>query len=638
MAGNGRAQSNGAENGNGAIGEHTLSVRDHNDFEQLLDYTKRNRGFDFTGYKRSSLIRRVTARMKSVECETFADYLDLLQVDPQEFTALFDTLLINVTGFFRDPDAWEVLATDVVPGLLVDKPSPEPIRVWSAGCASGEEAYTLAIMLAEILGLEEMRGRVKIYGTDVDDAALTAARHASYSTKAVSGLPDDLLAKYFVQSNGCYTFRKDLRRTVIFGRHDLVHAAPISHIDLLACRNTIMYLNSETQARVLARLHFALEEHGILLLGKPEMLLSHNHLFAPVDLKRRIFAKVAKDNLRERLSVINEGGGYEPLESPVGYRRIREMAADAVPAAVVVVHSSGAVAMANAAAQRLFGLKVSDIGRPFRDLEVSYRPAELRSALEQVQKDGRATVLEQVDWPEGPETADCLDIHVVPVSDAVGTTLGVALTFIDVSLSRRLKEELEDSNRDLQTAYEELQSTNEELETTNEELQSTIEELETTNEEIQSNNEKLETMNAELQSTNEELQTINDELRMRTGELDEINDFLESMLISQPGGIVVIDRDLRVLVWNGHSAELWGLRPDEAPGQHFLNLDIGLPVEELREPIKAVLSGESNGETVVLAAINRRGKEFRCQVAMNPLINRDRKIHGVILLMEELGA
>ena len=625
-------QPNGADNGNGG---QELSVEEHSDFEELLDYIKRNRGFDFTGYKRSSLVRRVNTRMKTVGVETFREYLDLLQVDPQEFTALFDTILINVTGFFRDPAAWEVMSKTVLPELLASKPAPEPIRVWSAGCASGEEAYTMAILLSEILGIDEARERVKIYGTDVDESALTLARHATYNQKAVAGVPEDLLERYFEQSGTSYTFRKDLRRTVIFGRHDLVHAAPISHIDVLTCRNTIMYLNSETQARVLARLHFALEDQGILFLGKAEMLLAHSHLFAPVDLKRRIFRKVTKDNLRDRLSVINEAGGYEPLEYPAGQRRLREMAADAVPSALVVVHNSGAVAIANAAARRLFGLTVGDVGRPFQDLELSYRPAELRSALEQVQKEQRPLVLEQVEWREGPEGIDCLDIHLVPMVDAAGATHGVAITFIDVTLSRRLQDELEHSNRDLETAYEELQSTNEELETTNEELQSTIEELETTNEELQSTNEELETMNAELHSTNEELQTINDELRMRTGELDEVNDFLESMLISQRGGLVVIDRDMRISVWNDQSAELWGLRPDEAPGQHFLNLDIGLPVEELRHPIKAVLTGDMAIDRVELAATNRRGKDFRCQVVLTPLVNRDRDIRGAILLMEE---
>jgi two-component system, chemotaxis family, CheB/CheR fusion protein len=618
------------------LADEALTEAERNDFEQLLEYLRKSRGFDFTGYKRPSLVRRVTLRMKAVGVETFRDYLDFLQVDPSELTALFDTLLINVTSFFRDPPAWDYLRTDILPGLLAAKGPADPIRIWSAGCASGEEAYSLAIALAEQLGVDELRQRVKIYGTDIDEGALTVARHATYNPKSVAGLPDELVTKYFERFGANYIFRKDLRRTVIFGRHDLVHAAPISHIDLLACRNTLMYLNSETQARVLARLHFALEEGGILFLGKAEMLLFNAELFRPIELKRRIFVKVPKANLRERLSVINERGGYEPLEDPPSYRRAREIALEAVPSAMIVLHHTGAVAMVNATARRLFGLSARDVGRPFQDLEISYRPLELRSAIEQAQKEARPLLIEQVDWPDGPESIDCFDIHVVPLAEAGGQSAGVAVTFIDVSLPRRLHEELEITNRDLETAYEELQSTNEELETTNEELQSTIEELETTNEELQSTNEELETMNAELQSTNEELQTINDELRMRTGELDEANDFLESLLISQRGGLVVLDPDLRISVWNDQSAELWGLRTDEAPGQHFLNIDIGLPVEELRQAVKAVLAGDSDHLVIDLDATNRRGREFRCQISLDPLVNRARQIRGVILIMEEV--
>ncbi len=616
--------------------ERILTDEERDAFEELLDYLKRSRGFDFTGYKRPSLIRRVSLRMKAVGLDTFQEYLDYLQVDPAEFTALFDTLLINVTGFFRDPAAWDFLSSEILPGVLAAKGPSEPIRIWSAGCASGEEAYTLAIVLAELLGVDEMRQRVKIYGTDIDEDALTIARHAIYTPKALSGLPEPFAKKYFEPFGANYIFRKDLRRTVIFGHHDLVHSAPISHIDVLACRNTLMYLNSETQTRVLARLHFALEDGGVLVLGKAEMLLSRADLFRSLDLNRRVFSKVPRNTMRERLSVITEGGGYEPLEYPLSYRRAREIALEAVPSPSLVVHHTGAVAMVNAFARRMFGLTGRDVGRPFQDLEISYRLTDLRSAIDTAQKEQRPLLIKEVSWPDAPGDATCFDIHVIPLPEPSGFCVGVAVTFTDISVSQQLHEQLEVTNRDLESAYEELQSTNEELETTNEELQSTIEELETTNEELQSTNEELETMNAELQSTNEEHQTINDELRMRTGELDEANDFLESLLVSQRGGLVVIGRDLRISVWNDHSAELWGLRSDEAPGQHFLNIDIGLPVEDLRQPIKSILSGESDHLTVDVDATNRRGREFRCHVSMVPLINRARDILGTILLMEEI--
>ncbi|HEY7605181.1 MAG TPA: protein-glutamate O-methyltransferase CheR, partial [Actinomycetes bacterium] len=259
------------------------------DLEVLLDYLRRSRGFDFTGYKRASLSRRIDKRMQVVGVDSYLSYLDHLEVDPDEFTQLFNTILINVTGFFRDPPAWELVRGEILPQLLASKPASEPIRIWSAGCASGEEAYSLAMMTAEALGADMVRERVKIYATDVDEEALNQARQARYTARQVEGVPPELLTRYFEGNGGGYVVSKELRRSVIFGRHDLIQDAPISRIDLLVCRNTLMYLNSETQAHLLARFSFALREGGYLALGKAEMLLAHTDLFSPVDLKRRVF-------------------------------------------------------------------------------------------------------------------------------------------------------------------------------------------------------------------------------------------------------------------------------------------------------------------------------------------------------------
>src|SRR3954447_2541391 len=215
----------------------------------LLEYLKLQRGFDFTGYKRSTLERRVAKRMEAVGAADYEAYMDHLEVQQDEFAMLFNTILIHVTAFYRDPEAWAYLASDVLPGLLEAKGPDAPIRVWSAGCASGEEAYTAAMVLAEAMGEQAYLERVKIYATDVDDEALDQARHAVYSAKDVESVPEPLLKKYFERSDTRCTVRKDLRRTAIFGRNDLVQDAPISKIDLLLCRNTLMYFNAETQAR-----------------------------------------------------------------------------------------------------------------------------------------------------------------------------------------------------------------------------------------------------------------------------------------------------------------------------------------------------------------------------------------------------
>ncbi|WP_417715139.1 CheR family methyltransferase [Pseudonocardia sulfidoxydans] len=589
------------------------------DFEALLHHLKQTRGFDFTGYKRSSLVRRVARRMSQVGVTEYGDYLDYLELHAEEFTALFNTILINVTGFFRDPEAWEYLRTEVLPALLAGKGATEPVRVWSAGCASGEEAYTLAILLAEMLGPAEFRDRVKIYATDVDEEALAYARQGTYSEREVAGVPDELREQYFEQLGGRFTFRKDLRRSVIFGRNDLVQDAPISRIDLLVCRNTLMYFNAETQARILARFHFGLSDPGVLFLGKAEMLLSHGATVMPVDLKRRTFRKAP------RTAPQNGTLFADPLPvvvrtAPDGLDLLRDEAVLASPLAQVVLNADGLIAVVNRQAEVLFGISTRDVGRPFRDLELSYRPLELRRHIEKALEERRTVRITDVTYNRGPEVVH-LEVQVSPLANGDVEPLGVSVAFHDVTDFRRLQDELEQANRQLETAYEELQSTNEELETTNEELQST--------------NEELETMNEELQSTNDELQTINDELQDRTGELDRSNDFLETILTSLRAGVVVVGPELVVQVWNHQAEELWGLRRDEAVGEHLLNLDIGLPLDQVRPVVRGTLAGDDGPQEVLLAAINRRGRSIDVRVVASPLRGEAGAVVGAILTMEE---
>ena len=225
------------------------------EFETLLVTLRRQRGIDFTGYKRASLLRRFTRRMQTVGVCEPAEYAGYIDAHPGEINVLLDTILINVTSFFRDAPTWEQIQGEVIPHLLAAKDRGEPIRMWSAACAGGQEAYTLAMILAEALGLDEVR-----------------------------------------------------RRAIIFARHDLLQDAPISRLDMLTCRNTLMYFNTEAQAQAVARLHFALHEGGVLVLGKAEMLTTSPGLFAPISLKRRIFVKVPKAGRRERLAVLTQAG------------------------------------------------------------------------------------------------------------------------------------------------------------------------------------------------------------------------------------------------------------------------------------------------------------------------------------------
>ena len=606
--------------------------------EELLGYLHRSRGFDFTGYKRTSLERRIRKRMQAVGINTFPEYVDYLEVHPDEFVHLFNTILINVTSFFRDPSVWEYIQSNVVPAIVANKADGKQIRVWSAGCATGEEAYSLAITLSEALGIDAFRERVKIYGTDVDNDALNQARVASYTDKDLEEVKPELREKYFESVGDRRLFRKDLRRNVIFGRHDLMQDAPISKLDLLVCRNCLMYFNAETQAKILERFHFALVDTGYMVLGKAEMLLTHGNTFAAVDLKRRVFQKVQRGAPRTRLWTPGIGNGGEGNASPlVNHIRLREAAVDSGPAPQLIIDSNGFLTLANQQARLQFGLAASDLGRPFKDVEVSYRPADLRGPVEQATTEGRPLTLREIEWQKNHSESEFLDVQITPLRDPANNGwLGVSITFTNVTQHRRLQEEVRRANTELESAYEELQSSNEELETTNEELQSSNEELETTNEELQSTNEELETMNEELQSANEELQTMNEELRQRSDELNHVNAFLESILASFGGGVVVLDRDLMVLVWNQKAEDLWGLRAEEVKDRHFLNLDIGLPVQQLTQPIRQCLTNDGT-PTITVDAINRRGKSIKCQVTCTPLPGPEKEARGAILLMEELG-
>jgi two-component system CheB/CheR fusion protein len=392
------------------------------DIETLLDFLRRARGFDFTGYKRASLERRIARRMVAVGCPAYADYIDLLEARPDEFEALFNTILINVTHFFRDAANWEFLANSVVPAILERHTADSPIRVWSAGCSSGEEAYTLAMVFAEALGPDAFQRDVKVYATDLDEDALAKARRGTYSEREAADVPRPLLHKYFYLTDNSYAFHNDLRRHIIFGRHDLIQDAPISRIDLLVCRNTLMYFNAGTQARLLARFQFALRDDGVLFLGRAETLMTHNDAFAPIDLKRRISRKISTPN---------------------------------------AVHDEAGMPMAaNERARPLFSMLRSDVGRRFQDRELSYPPAELRPAL--------AAPIAFDD----PVESKRLQRELVEANRALETAYEELQT---------VNEELETTNAALQSTLEQLETTNEELESTNEELETMNAELQSTN-------------------------------------------------------------------------------------------------------------------------------------------------------------
>src|SRR5262245_59531968 len=382
-------------------------------FEALLEFLKRARGFDFTGYKRTSLERRFRRRMDGIGCESYGDYLDYLEVHPEEYEQLFNTLLINVTEFFRDRPSWEHLQTEVLPEVLAAKEDSEPIRVWCAGCATGQEAYTAAMVLSEVLDQDGFRDRVKIYATDVDEEALAIARLGIYSQKDTESIPEELRAKYFERADQRLAFRKDLRRTVIFGRNNLVSDAPISRLDLLICRNTLMYFTAETQGRILRHFHFALRDHGVLMLGKSEMMISHRDVFEAVDINRRIFRKLERPaSLQARVSGL--ANGTDAIELPLSEdeRASRDSALEVGPHPQVIVSRAGLLTFANLPARALFGIGLDDLGRAFHELEISYQPSELRAPVDEALRERRRVAVGEVHFQPSQGEQRTLDVTV----------------------------------------------------------------------------------------------------------------------------------------------------------------------------------------------------------------------------------
>jgi two-component system CheB/CheR fusion protein len=563
--------------------------------------------------------------MEAVGVDTFPAYVDYLELHPAEFPQLFNLLLINVTGFFRDPAAWQAVGWQLP--SLVESGSDEQIRMWSAGCSSGEEPYTLAMVAAEALGVDTVLRRVKIFATDVDEEALTYARRATYSAKAIESVPTRLFEKYFLKVGSSYVFNHDLRRLVVFGLHDLVQDAPISRVDLLACRNTLMYFNANAQAEILKRLRFALKPTGLLCLGRAEMLEPHSDLFAAVDLKLRLFSRAAKscpsrgsgafrsEEVRRRSSPLTQGDAHSYFEA----------AFDANPTAQFVVEPGGTIALSNQRGSRLFRLSNKDIRRSFENLEFSNLSALLRASIERVRNEQRAIHLKEIAHKgTGRETA-YLDVEIAPLTNAA-----VLVSFVDVTHGRRLQGELRHTLIEREAAVEQLHSTIEELETTNEELQSTNDELETTNE--------------ELHSANEELETINDEIRRRSTELDEINAYHEAVIGSLRQSIAVLDDNLGVLTWSTKMEDLWGPRFAEVEGKNFLDLDMGLPLASLGVSLRSCLESGKEIEDLV-ECTNRRGKTLKCKVVVTPLrapragvtntLSERAPSRGVVIAIEE---
>jgi len=568
---------------------------------RLLEKLSAEHGFDFRDYKLGSLSRRIDARRSQVGVDTLDAYIRHLDRHPEEAAALFDTILINVTSFFRDPEAWEALRQEVVPELIQVAAETRTIRVWCAACSSGEEAYSVAIVLADAIGDRAHDFDIKIYGTDIDEDALASARQALYRLEQLKAVPAPPLERYFQRDGQLYRFRRDLRRWCIFGRHNLSQDAPLPHIDLLVCRNVLIYFKSDLQERLLGRFLYAIRPQGFLFLGKSESLLARSKLFTAVRPKWRLFQRTAEPVVRPEATAIRADHEATAASAAATARHLPERVAtsgmiarivEAAPLPLLLIDAADTVHFWNHAAALLYEMPANvALARKFRDLDISYRVEGMRARVEHAKASQAASRLDDVRFTKRSGEVLYLQVQILPIVDG-GRTTAIVVSALDVTEQTRLSGDLARIAEQHAMASEELQSTNEELETTNEELQSTNEELETTNEELQSTNE-------ELLTTIDEVQASHDQLATRTTELRRIELYHRSILQSMTDATVVLDREFKVTTWNEAAEQLWGLPAAQAVGRDFFALPLGPVIELMRNAIRT-----SDGELRVQGTVD----------------------------------
>jgi two-component system, chemotaxis family, CheB/CheR fusion protein len=618
-------------------------------FRRLLEKLHTEHNFDFRQYKEASLMRRIRRRMSQVHLESFDSYAQYLDRVADEYIHLLNAILINVTRFFRDSEAWNALREQVLPTIIEDAASSRAIRIWSAGCSSGEEPYSVAILLAESLGQRAREFDVKIYCTDIDEDALTAARASLYRLDALRDVPPDFLDRYFQREGQMYRVRRDIRKWTIFGRHDLTQDPPLSHIDLVLCRNVLIYFESDLQERILPRFHYAIRDHGYLFLGKSESMLARSRRFNPVDFRWRIFERLTTPVADLPGRVLHFGGEPPTTAAREASRQLRPEAQhltlrfqgiiDALQSAVVVIDPADIIVIWNPAAERLFDVPAHGaVGKKFRDLDISYRLEGLRSRIEEVKTSHARTRMDELVFSRRSGEPIHVSIAIVPLYADRRRLAGVLVVTDDITEAARMRDEMARVAEQSATANEELQSTNEELETTNEELQSTNEELETTNEELQSTNEELETTVEELRSINAELATLNAELERRTEELHNLDVYHKGVLDAADEAVFVLDKSLAVTTWNRSAARMWGLRAADAVGREFLLLPIGDVTRQAAAALRKVADSRRlqivNGVSYAMPG----GLAGVTTLRLFPLIAQEGELTGIVGMAMADGA
>ncbi len=558
-------------------------------------------GNDLTRYKPSTVERRIERRMTLHRMGNLEEYVKYVQGNSEELRALYRDMLITVTNFFRDPELFEQLKSRIFPRILEDKEARHPIRIWVPAGATGEEAYSIAIALLEVLGEKAIDMRVQIFGTDVDDSSIHHARRGVYPHNIELDVSPERLSRFFMKRDSEYQIARRIRDMVVFSKQNLLRDAPFSRMDLVSCRNILIYLQPSAQKKVLSILHYALNPAGYLLLGSSETVGDAPELFSLLDRKTKIYTKRHSASVSTLDEIMSTPAGFDRARPGTAARPAASLQALADrkiievygPAGVLInenldiLHFRGHTGPYLNPAPGAASFNILRLARPELHIELKRSIQEAFSDFKRITTDvkfydaGRpcAVRLDLVPFQEPETKTRCLlvsFVHLDPPPEVLPPAfLGSETDERIVALGQRLQE----VERELHATKEYLQSTIEDKESANEELKSANEELQSSNEELQSTNEELETSREEMQSSNEELTTVNEELQNRMAELGQTNDDLHNVLVGLDNTVIIVSLDLRIRRFTSTAERLLDLVPADV-GRSIGHLDgfCGAPI------------------------------------------------------------
>jgi two-component system CheB/CheR fusion protein len=614
----------------------------------LLALVRQHAGVDFSGYKQTTVLRRIERRMALRRVARLGEYARVLHDDPGEVRALAQDMLIHVTSFFRDPAAFEALTQHVLRPLAERKRDGAAIRIWVPGCATGEEAYAIAICLLEALADQADRFAIKLFGSDLSDAAIATARLGRYPEAALAAVSPERLARFFERAEGGYRVGQRVRDLCVFVKHDLTRDPPFARLDLISCRNVLIYFDAELQRRVIPLLHYCLDTPGYLFLGRSEALTGFSDLFAPVDKGQRIFVKTGEST--RFVYPLAAGREVEVNLSPAVPVDRRQPAREAqrqadhllltrfAPPGVVVNERLEVIQYRG----RTGAYLESPPGQPEAHVLRLAREglaAHLHEALERARAES-VTVRRDGVRVQTAAGQRSVDLEVVPLAGVAGATERFFLILFEEpeprpavvaapaaapapppeegEEARRHKAELVATKDYLQALIGEHQSATDELAATNEELIAA-------NEELQSANEELQSAKEELQSTNEELGTVNDELRSRNAELDRLANDLVNVLASVEIPVIIVDLELRVRRFTPTVREIASFIPGDV-GRPIGDLKLKVKVDDLADRVREVVTTVTPKEWEIQGPEDRW---FRLQI--RPYRTADNRLDGAVL-------